>query len=136
MLFCPTFHAKSQEFFFCRSIFDQVSSISDTLNQFLGLVLPHLPREIFRADFSPCLSIFPRISWTISVSFHQILVKFSQSQSNLFKFESALSKSYKAKTHQFLADRKVGQITPNSSSQFDSTKNAGIFGVSCCDLCP
>ena len=31
----------------------------------LGVVLPHLPCEIFRANSSPFLSIFPGISWTI-----------------------------------------------------------------------
>ena len=46
------------------------------------------------------------------VSFHQILVKFSQFQSILVKlgqFQSALSRSYKTKTHEFLTDNNVWQ---------------------------
>ena len=49
---------------------------------FLGVVLPHLLCEIFRANFSQFLSIFPRISGEFS-QLSPDLLKLSQSQSIL-----------------------------------------------------
>ena len=49
----------------------------------LGVVVPHLLCDIFRATFSRFFSIFPAFSWINVVCFHQILDNFSQAYRSL-----------------------------------------------------
>ena len=94
---------------------------SHTKHQLLGVVLLHLPGELFRAVFSQFWSIFADFSLSFSqfsstlVSFSQFsstLVSFSQFYSILVSFSqfwSILVRLYKTKTQKFLTDGKVGR---------------------------